>query len=130
MKVGHSRREIGQGCIEFIVGLAIIVIVILAIIWAISELTILIKRNVQEIRSTATPVAVSTTPHLLQNDNENIGTISPEDNSTVLATATPNTTNTTEEPADATTSPVPPKKSTWERFVDWVKQIFTNPRSP
>lgn len=124
MKVGRSRREIGQGCIEFIVGLAIIVIVILAIIWAISELTILIKRNVQEFRPIATPVAVSTVPPLLQNDNENIGTIAPEDNSAELATATPNSINTTEEPADTTTSPVPPKQSTWERFVEWVKQIF------
>lgn len=130
MKPRFSKHERGQGCIEFIIGLVIIVIIVLAIVWVITELVTLIKVNILEIRSTTpTPTAeitgipVTEIPKTFEPESDPpiLETEMPVEISTpvitivpIISTATPNQTQST--------LPIPtnqPEKSIWEQFLDW-----------
>jgi hypothetical protein len=130
MKPRFSKQERGQGCIEFIVGLVIIVIIVLAIIWAITELVTLIKKNIIEIQSTTptptveiTDIPVTKVPETFEPESglPILETEMPEEIPTPVITIMPTISTATpgQTPSALPTPTHQPEKPIWEQFLDW-----------
>lgn len=133
MKSNYSKSEQGQGCIEIIVGLVIIVVIIMAIVGALTELAARIKKNIVDIQSTPLisvtdvgDISDIKTPETFELE----GTASiPEPFATIetpnsvvtivpiVETALPNATQIAQPE-----TPNLPKKTFWQKILDWLNK--------
>lgn len=118
MKARYLRREKGQGCIEFLIALAIIIILILAVIWIISGLIVLIRENLIVIQSTPPPTTI---PAETVVPTEFINTPSVTTPGVLPTEKTDGTS--VDNIAESTTTPsqsAAPEKTFWENISDWI----------
>ena len=119
MKARYLRREKGQGCIEFLVALAVIVILILAVVWIISGLIVLIRENLKIIQSTPLPatqtVETVVPPEFLSTPGVATYEVSPVEK---VTSETP--VGKTDESTATPSQPATQEKTFWENISDWI----------
>lgn len=164
MKPRFSKSERGQGCVEIIVGITIIVVIVTAIIGALTEMAARIKKNIVDIQATPPVSVVETTDRpvikISETAEPEISLPVPEiteitetapppvltmsiENLVPVSSITPLIETQTAEPvfpletlvsstlmvspsevqtAEPIIFPNQPKKSIWEKFLDWLNK--------